>query len=80
MRITVRIKPNAKQEKVEKVFENVKSHEVEDIEEFEMEKKEKETLERLLKDNQILSAIGVLKGIRVFKNFKSPITYVFEKE
>ncbi len=58
-----------KAEKIEEVFENEKLKDDKEIELTDEEKKLKESKERLLGDNQVQSAISVLKGIRVFSNF-----------
>ena len=61
-----------KQKDVQKVFENVEKNKKENKEEQKstLEDKDKDVHERLLNDNQIQSAISVLKGIRVFKQFQ----------
>ena len=56
-------------DKIEKIFENVEMEESEDKENLKLSKKELETREKLLTDNQVQSAISVLKGIDVFKKF-----------
>lgn len=62
-----------KEDKVEEIFNNIEKKDPkktdEDKETQELSKREAETRERLLNDNQVLSAISVLKGIRVYKNF-----------
>ncbi len=55
--------------KIEEIFENIELNETEDREKLQLSKKELEVRERLLKDNQVQSAISVLKGIGVFKTF-----------
>ena len=61
---------NEKDKKVKEVFENVELKETENTDEkSQLSKKEKEVHEKLLKDNQVQSAISVLKGIHVFKTF-----------
>jgi len=73
--IVVEYKPANKKEedengkKVKEIFDNVELKESEDKEKLQLSKKELETRERLLEDNQVLSAISILKGIRVYKNF-----------
>jgi len=61
-----------KEKDVQQIFENVEKHKKENKEEQKstVEDKDKDAHERLLKDNQIQSAISVLKGIRVFKQFQ----------
>lgn len=57
-------------EGVEKVFEDIESNDIansEDPEKEKQKKKDAETKQRLLEDNQVQSAISVLKGIRVYK-------------
>lgn len=56
-------------EKIKEIFDNIELKETEDKEKLKLSKKELETRERLLKDNQVQSAISVLKGINVFKKF-----------
>ncbi len=59
-----------KKKKIDEVFEDVKKRDAKDKEEYEMSKKEREAREKILRDNQILSAMSVIKGIRVFKEFE----------
>ncbi|HLF18408.1 MAG TPA: S41 family peptidase [Candidatus Omnitrophota bacterium] len=59
-----------KQEKdVTKVFDDVELKNTEDPEKLKKEKEEKEIKEKLLADNQVQSAISVIKGIRVYKDY-----------
>jgi len=60
-------------DKVDKIFDNIVMEETEDKEQLKLSTKELETRERLLSDNQVQSAISVLKGIHVFKKFNKPI-------
>ena len=59
-------------EKISKIFDDIEMEESEDKENLKFSKKELETRKRLLEDNQIQSAINVLKGIYVFKKFSEP--------
>ncbi|HBG61818.1 MAG: hypothetical protein A2Y03_04440 [Omnitrophica WOR_2 bacterium GWF2_38_59] len=55
---------------INKVFDDIESHDIENSEDPEKEKQNKkdaETKQRLLEDNQVQAAISVLKGIRVYK-------------
>ncbi len=56
-------------EKIEKIFNDVELEDAEDREKLQLSKHELEIRGILLEDNQVQSAISVLKGIRVFKNF-----------
>jgi len=58
-----------KGKKIEEIFNDVELKDSKDKEKFQMSKKELEIREILLNDNQVQSAISVLKGIRVFKKF-----------
>ncbi len=58
-----------KEKKVEQVFEGVENQNAPDPEKLEQDGKEAEIRERLLGDNQVQSAISVLKGIKVYANF-----------
>ncbi len=60
---------DGEEKKVEKVFENVQMQGGEDQEKLKQTSKEAEIHERLLSDNQVQSAISVLKGIKVYANF-----------
>jgi carboxyl-terminal processing protease len=60
-----------KEEEIEEIFDNVEIKDSEDPETQELDKKEKEARERLFKDNQVQSAISVIKGIKVFREFES---------
>lgn len=59
------------EKKVEKIFENVQMQETADQDKLKQAGKEAEIHERLLSDNQVQSAISVLKGIKVYANFVS---------
>ena len=59
-------------EKISKIFDDIEMEESEDKENLKFSKKELETRKRLLEDNQVQSAINVLKGIYVFKKFSEP--------
>ncbi len=56
--------------KVKEVFENVEMQETKDPEKLKLSQTEAEIHERLLSDNQVQSAINVIKGIRVYKKFQ----------
>ena len=58
-----------KEKKVEKIFQDVQIQAVPDEEKAKQTAKETEIRERLLNDNQVQSAISVLKGIKVYANF-----------
>lgn len=58
-----------KEKKVEQVFEGVENQNAPDPEKLKQDGKEAEIRERLLGDNQVQSAISVLKGIKVYANF-----------
>jgi len=57
------------EKKIEKIFDDVELKETDDKEKLQLSKKELEVRELLLQDNQVQSAISVLKGIHVFKKF-----------
>ncbi|MBI3616800.1 MAG: S41 family peptidase [Candidatus Omnitrophica bacterium] len=54
---------------VDKIFENVPAQKAPEPEEPKLPDKEAEIRGRLLKDNQVQSAISVLKGIKVYADF-----------
>lgn len=54
---------------VDKIFENVPVQSAPEPDKLKLPDKEAEIRERLLKDNQVQSAISVLKGIRVYADF-----------
>ena len=61
---------NERKEGIKKVFDDIESNDIENSEDPEKEKQKKkdaETKQRLLEDNQVQAAISVLKGIRVYK-------------
>ena len=61
-----------KKKKVEEIFEDVEKNNKPDKPEDKTEteaKKEEEARQKLLEDNQVLSAINVIKGIMVFSKF-----------
>ena len=55
------------EKELDKVFEDVELEENEDPRTLELKKREKKIREYLLSDNQVLSAMSVIKGIKVFK-------------
>jgi len=56
-----------KNKDIDKIFEDVRLKESDNPQEAQRQQKEKEARERLLNDNQIQSAISVIKGIKVYK-------------
>ena len=56
-------------EKIEKIFDDIELNDTENKEKLKLSQQELEIHNILLEDNQVQSAISVLKGIRVFKNF-----------
>ena len=54
---------------VDKIFENVPAPNAPEPDKPKLPDKEAEIRERLLKDNQVQSAISVLKGIKVYADF-----------
>lgn len=60
--------------KVEDIFNNIHLEEVKDPEKAKQQQKDLEIREQLLSDNQIQSAINVLKGVKVFKRQQEPNT------
>lgn len=57
------------EEKIGKIFDDIELQDSEDKEKLKLSKKELEIRKMLLEDNQVQSAISVLKGIHVFKKF-----------
>ena len=55
--------------KIEKIFDGIELNDTENKEKLKLSQQELEIHNILLEDNQVQSAISVLKGIRVFKNF-----------
>lgn len=55
-----------KQKEIDQIFEDVERQESDAPEDLDLTKKEKEVRERLMNDNQVLSAISVLQGINVY--------------
>jgi len=55
---------------IEKIFEDVQLQESENPDELKRQNKKKEARERLLNDNQIQSAMSVIKGIKVYKKLR----------
>jgi len=62
-----------KEEEIDKVFEDVELQDTEDPRELELKKREKERREYILEDNQVQSAISVIKGIKVYKKMNGPV-------
>lgn len=58
-----------KEKDLEKIFDKVELQDNKEPDKLQTEKKDAETKERLLADNQVQSAISVIKGIRVYKDF-----------
>jgi len=81
-----------KEKKVEEIFENIEKDgdkkdedkkdeegdEEEKVEGVKFTKREAEVRERLLNDNQVQSAMSVLKGIKVYKRFDEPVKMIVE--
>ncbi|MBP9854733.1 MAG: S41 family peptidase [Candidatus Omnitrophica bacterium] len=70
-------------DKVEKIFDDIESKESADPEALKLSKKEQEDRERLLNDNQVISAMSVIKGIRVYKSFADrpePVFHEIQKD
>ncbi|MCK5214673.1 MAG: S41 family peptidase [Candidatus Omnitrophica bacterium] len=59
-----------KKKNIDKLFEDVEVQESEDPEKVKIEQKAKERREMLLADNQVLTAISVIKGIRIYSTFE----------
>jgi len=55
--------------KAEKIFDDIEKKDAEDPEKYQNEKKEIERRKLLLDDNQVQTAISVIKGIRVYEKF-----------
>lgn len=55
--------------KIEQIFNDIELQNTDDKEKLNISKKQLEIRDMLLQDNQVQSAISVLKGIRVFKMF-----------
>ncbi|MGE0267252.1 MAG: S41 family peptidase [Candidatus Omnitrophota bacterium] len=68
-----------KKENVEKIFNELETKESKDPEALKLSKKDQEDRERLLNDNQVISAMSVIKGIRVFKSFNDKPEPVFKE-
>ena len=58
-----------KEKEINKIFDDVEINESEQPEKVQKDKKELETRQKLLDDNQIQAAISVIKGIRVYRSF-----------
>jgi len=56
-----------------KIFDDIELKETDDKEELLLTRKEKEVKDRLLNDNQVQSAMSVIKGIRVYRSFNDTI-------
>lgn len=61
-----------KEGNAEKIFDDVELQEAENPEVVEELKKENELKERLNNDNQVQTAISIIKGIKVYRNFNQP--------
>ncbi len=61
---------NEKEKKVEEIFDNIEMREAKNPEKLKASKQEKEEHDKLMRDNQILAAINVLKGVKVFSSFE----------
>ena len=60
-----------KEKNVEEIFENIELQDAENPDELQLTKKEKEARKRLLNDNQVQTAISVIKGVKVYSEFNS---------
>jgi len=60
-----------KQKELEAIFNNIEVKESGNPSQTQLTQKEKESHDRLLKDNQVQAAITTIKGIRVYKKFNS---------
>ncbi len=65
---------NQKDTNVKKIFEDIKLKESENPEDTKQQREANEARERLLKDNQVQSAISVIKGIKVYKQLEASKT------
>jgi len=63
-------KKNEDDKDVDKIFDDVELRDSNDPDNVKANKKELEVRERLLNDNQVQSAMNVLKGIRVFNKYQ----------
>lgn len=61
---------NQKKQEIDEVFEKIENNKPGDEAKLQISKKEREIKEKLLADAQVQSAISVLKGIRVYSQFK----------
>jgi carboxyl-terminal processing protease len=59
---------------IDQIFEDIEIDEAENPQKLKLTKQEQEAREKLLEDNQVQSAISVIKGIKVFKGIASPDT------
>ena len=57
---------------VGKIFDNVELQQAPDPTKAKLNQQEKEAREKLLKDNQVQTAISVIKGIKVYKKLNAP--------
>ena len=74
--VVKRIYPKKDEEKkdedgkdIDQIFEDIEMKDAEDPQLLKLTKEEQAARERLLTDNQVQSAISVIKGIKVFKDF-----------
>jgi len=58
---------------IDKIFDQIETEKEVDSEKEKIRRKKEEVREQLLNDNQIQSAINVLKGIRVYKQFDDTV-------
>jgi carboxyl-terminal processing protease len=73
------LKKKSLKENAKKVFEDIESKNVDPIE-AEKKKKEEALKKRMADDNQVQSAISVIKGIRVYKKLQASPSDVVEKK
>lgn len=62
------------EKKIDEIFQNIKTQKTETAEGLPVDKTEDEARQRLLSDNQIQTALNVLKGIRVYQYFQNEVT------
>lgn len=61
-----------KKKEVNKIFEDVQKHNTKNPETLTQQQKDTEKKNKLLEDNQIQSALSVIKGIRIYQGFSQP--------
>ncbi len=71
--LTPRKKNGKKSQAAKKLFDEMALKDIKDPNEIEKRKKEDAIKMRMAKDNQVQSAISVIKGIRVYKKLQSDV-------